>query len=331
MYFMKKKPLFTGGLVALLLLALVTALFHFTFPVNEKSQTQNVSLQQTEAGDPATNLGTEFTITQALPNSPTSKTDQNEAQLLEEKATFVLDYGVKDAFDRFVFEHQGEQPSVVTTKYSQHAQQHYSLTSRDYAIALFTRYVSYKVALSQNDVEVDLSSHSLSDVAYRLDTRDELRRQFFTDNEFHFLFSKDAEIDRAALARIRVARESTLSQEERKSLILEKLQNAPQAEYQAFKPTVDMHTIKQIKAKHPDLATRYNAVAAQFGNDVADRFMKTWQAQEDWDSRVKAYQNFKQQLVAKIDEEAERLEALALYEEENFTSNELKRLHVLTR
>jgi lipase chaperone LimK len=92
-----------------------------------------------------------------------------------------------------------------------------------------------------------------------------------------------------------------------------------------------MHTIKQIKAKHPDLATRYNAVAAQFGNDVADRFMKTWQAQEDWDSRVKAYQNFKQQLVAKIDEEAERLEALALYEEENFTSNELKRLHVLTR
>lgn len=262
-------------------------------------------------------------ISLPLLSSPSTKS----ASLID----FKLHFGLKDEFDRFILEHEGEEASTVVIKYSEQASSRFNQSSVDYAIALFSRYIDYKIALSTEDVNVDLTYHELSDVSYKLDFRDDLRHRYFTAEEYHYLFSEDASIDRAALRRLQISKEKSLSREQRKGLIMDSLKHASDNERQAFKPTVDMYELKKIKEKYPDLSSRYNAVAAQFGNDVADRLIQTWQAQENWDSRVKAYQNYKQQLIKEIGEGAELLEAVSRYEKENFSANELKRLRVLTR
>ena len=315
---MNTKWLLAGGFIALLAASII-----FYTPVFNKTHTRSVSDKYNQSTT---------SQSESLTNALTDTVGlDSAAKRSPNKTAFELSYSVKDNFDRFIFEHEGKEPTVVVEAYSGFAAEYYNAATHNYAAELFSRYVNYKVALSKGEVEVDLSIHSLTDVAYKLDARDELRRQFFTEDEYHYLFSQDAEIDRAALARLRIAQESALSAEQREALVVETLQNASEAEYQAFKPTIDLHKIKQIKAKHSDLPSRYNAVAAEFGNQVADRFMKTWHAQEEWASRVSAYQQFVQEITANTESDSVLHDEITQYENAHFTPNELKRLRVITQ
>ena len=108
---------------------------------------------------------------------------------------FKLDYSTKDSFDRFIFMRTTEEPHGVKLAYSTHASVVFTPGTQAVATDLFVRYVDYKVALSSIEVEVDLASHSLQDVAYKLDEREGIRRSYFHDTEYHYLFSQEAQVD----------------------------------------------------------------------------------------------------------------------------------------
>ena len=188
----------------------------------------------------------------------------------------------------------------------------------------------YKVALSSTELDVDLATHSLRDISYKLDEREDLRRAYFSENEYHYLFSRDAKVDEAALARLALAQESHLSKEVRKGLIVESIKAGNSEERTVFQPTLNMHRINEIKRAHGSLNDRYNAVAAEFGPEVAERLTQTWKQQAEWKSRVAEFERYRdtlkqQSLTAQAFEEA-----LADYQSQKFSVNEIKRLKVLT-
>ena len=243
---------------------------------------------------------------------------------------FELNYSTKDAFDRFVFTRSSEVPQAVKLAYTTHAHDVFTLSTQGDAIDLFARYVDYKVALSLVELDVDLASHSLQDVSFKLDEREEIRRTYFNNTEYHYLFSQEAQVDEAALARLSVAQENTLSRDERKALIVESIKAGNSAEREAFQPTLNMHRINEIKNNHSTINDRYNAVAAEFGSEVAERFSKTWAQQAQWQNRIAEYKTFRDNLVQQSLDSNAIEKALQEYQSAHFTDNEIKRLKVLT-
>jgi len=243
---------------------------------------------------------------------------------------FELNYSTKDAFDRFVFARTSEVPQAVKFAYTTHAHEVFTLSTQSDAIDLFARYVDYKVALSLVELDVDLASHSLQDVSFKLDEREEIRRTYFNNTEYHYLFSQEAQIDEAALARLRVAQENTLSRDERKALIVGSIKAGNSAEREVFQPTLDMHRINEIKNNHSTINDRYNAVAAEFGSEVAERFSKTWAQQAQWQNRIAEYKTFRDNLAQQSLDSNAIEKALQEYQSAHFTDNEIKRLKVLT-
>lgn len=243
---------------------------------------------------------------------------------------FELNYSTKDAFDRFVFARTSEVPQAVKLAYTTHAYEVFTLSTQGDAIDLFARYVDYKVALSLVELDVDLASHSLQDVSFKLDEREEIRRTYFNNTEYHYLFSQEAQVDEAALARLSVAQENTLSRDERKALIVESIKAGNSAEREAFQPTLNMHRINEIKNNHSTINDRYNAVAAEFGSEVAERFSKTWAQQAQWQNRIAEYKTFRDNLAQQSLDSNAIEKALQGYQSAHFTDNEIKRLKVLT-
>ena len=186
------------------------------------------------------------------------------------------------------------------------------------------------MALSLVELDVDLASHSLQDVSFKLDEREEIRRTYFNNTEYHYLFSQEAQVDEAALARLRVAQENTLSRDERKALIVESIKAGNSAEREAFQPTLNMHRINEIKNNHSTINDRYNAVAAEFGSEVAERFSKTWAQQAQWQNRIAEYKTFRDNLAQQSLDSNAIEKALQEYQSAHFTDNEIKRLKVLT-
>ena len=243
---------------------------------------------------------------------------------------FELNYSTKDAFDRFVFARTSEVPQAVKLAYTTHAHEVFTLSTQGDAIDLFARYVDYKVALSLVELDVDLASHSLQDVSFKLDEREEIRRTYFNNTEYHYLFSQEAQVDEAALARLSVAQENTLSRDERKALIVESIKAGNSVEREAFQPTLNMHRINEIKNNHSTINDRYNAVAAEFGSEVAERFSKTWAQQAQWQNRIAEYKTFRDNLAQQSLDSNAIEKALQEYQSAHFTDNEIKRLKVLT-
>ncbi|MEC8749340.1 MAG: lipase chaperone family protein [Pseudomonadota bacterium] len=254
----------------------------------------------------------------------------SDSDIAADLIPFELNYSTKDAFDRFVFARTSEVPQAVKLAYTTHAHEVFTLSTQGDAIDLFARYVDYKVALSLVELDVDLASHSLQDVSFKLDEREEIRRTYFNNTEYHYLFSQEAQVDEAALARLSVAQENTLSRDERKALIVESIKAGNSAEREAFQPTLNMHRINEIKNNHSTINDRYNAVAAEFGSEVAERFSKTWAQQAQWQNRIAEYKTFRDNLVQQSLDSNAIEKALQEYKSAHFTDNEIKRLKVLT-
>ena len=91
-----------------------------------------------------------------------------------------------------------------------------------------------------------------------------------------------------------------------------------------------MHRINEIKRSHSDLNDRYNAVAAEFGSEIADRFARTWEKQAQWKNKIADYERFRDNLAKQSLTASEFESTLREYQSEKFTVNEIKRLKVIT-
>lgn len=240
---------------------------------------------------------------------------------------FVLNIWVKDRFELFIAEHAEQAPLAVQIAYVAHSESLYTKDTHDYAVDLFSRFVNYKVALASEDVEINTVQASLKSVQEKLDARYDLRRQFFSHREYEYLFGSDAASDNDALARLAIAQDSTLTREAKKNTIVESL--AISSDSEAFKPTVDMHRIQQIKQQYRDNNSRFSAISAEFGDEVAERFNTLWEKQGAWEQKVEDYRAHVKKLQSANLSKQEYSKLIREYETSDFTENEIKRLRVV--
>ncbi|WP_334065265.1 lipase chaperone [Alteromonas genovensis] len=240
---------------------------------------------------------------------------------------FVLNIWVKDRFELFIAEHAEQAPLAVQIAYVTHSESLHTKDTHDYAVDLFSRFVNYKVALASEDVEINTVQASLKSVQEKLDARYDLRRQFFSHREYEYLFGSDAASDNDALARLAIAQDSTLTREAKKNTIVESL--AISSDSEAFKPTVDMHRIQQIKQQYRDNNSRFSAISAEFGDEVAERFNTLWEKQGAWEQKVEDYRAHVKKLQSANLSKQEYSKLIREYETSDFTENEIKRLRVV--
>ncbi|WP_175405036.1 lipase secretion chaperone [Salinimonas lutimaris] len=241
---------------------------------------------------------------------------------------FILSAGSKDAFDRFIFARHGASAQQAKNDYQQHSHSRFSEHTASYASAVFGRYVDYKVALSQQNLEVP-GSAVFQDIADTLDAREVLRRRFFDDHEYTILFADEAAEDHRALSRLRIAGDAGLTARQKKQQIFEQIDALDEQQQVGFLPTLNMHKVAQIKQQFADDTSRYNALAALIGDKPAQRMVVTWQKQAQWQARVEQYRDFRETLRQQRLDTHMQNTLLDEYQRTHFSTNERKRLHVV--
>jgi len=242
---------------------------------------------------------------------------------------FSLGPNTKDDFDRFIFDQDTKNEDAVRTAYEHYAVANFTEQTRHYAFDLFSRYIDYKVALATQDVDIDSYNVSPTDIVATLDKRNDIRQRFFSPNEQYHLFSEDRAVDEQALERLRIASAHELNAAQKRDAIFEQLNTLSEREKAPYQPTINMHRVAQIKALHDDETSRFNALSAEFGSEVATRFMATWAKQDEWQQRVAAFTTYQGDVMSSSKTAEEKQALMNAYLTEHFTKNETKRLAVV--
>lgn len=321
-----KKSIIGGGLIAFLFIVVLITVAKTEVNTKANTDTSSVSMtspQNTNEDGLSTVAKENIKSANASKAAPSTAENENTNKLIP----FVLNELVKDKFELFIAEHPEQAPLAVQIAYVTHSESLHTNDTHDYAVDLFSRFVNYKVALASEDVEIDAVQSPLNDVQEKLAARYDLRRQFFSHQEYNYLFGSDAASDDDALARLTIAQDNTLTREEKKHTIIESLAGASDRE--AFNPTVDMHKIQQIKQQYSDNNSRFSAISAEFGHEVAARFNTLWEKQGAWEKKVADYRAHVKKLESANLSKQEYTKLKREYETSNFVENEIKRLRVV--
>ncbi len=241
---------------------------------------------------------------------------------------FKLTFGLKALFDQFIFEHELLSIDQLVQAYAKFIKQEkYAPQSHRYAVDLFERYVNYKATLVEIDDET--SANSLQEIADRLEARNDLRFRFFNEQEHHYLFAKDAAYDKAALERLRIASDASLSKTDKQRLIEEQLATLPREQQASFAPSLAVNRLATLQQHYTNEEVRFQAVAAEFGHDVAQRLNEQSKQHQSWLKRVKVYQQWHSQLLSTSTLTAAQLKAQINQKQQTmFSEPEQRRLVV---
>jgi lipase chaperone LimK len=192
---------------------------------------------------------------------------------------------------------------------------------------IFQRYVMYKTQLQNLDAE---QLNLASEFANRLDKLSLLRNELFSEHEIGLLFEKEEAWDRHAIERLRINQDASLSRQQKTQLIQQQLEQLPQHMKAAVEPTQELRKINQI-VTNTDLnsSDEYNQLAAEFGDDAAQRLVTVNQAQNTWLNKVQVFQQRSGDLKQQFNQEtADYNRAVTQLKQQMFEANEQKRLQV---
>jgi lipase chaperone LimK len=192
---------------------------------------------------------------------------------------------------------------------------------------LFQRYVVYKTQLQNLDTE---QLNLASEFANRLDKINLLRHALFSAHEIGLLFEKEQAWDRHAIERLRINQDTSLSRQQKTQLIKQQLEQLPEHMKAAVLPTQALRKIHQIVTSTTlNSSDEYNQLAAEFGDDAAQRLVAVNQSQQNWLNKVQLFQqrsdDFKQQFSEDTTDYSRAVTQLKQY---MFEANEQKRLKV---
>ncbi len=191
---------------------------------------------------------------------------------------------------------------------------------------LFSRYVDYKKRL----VEFEAGPLQVADsFSIRLENIESLQGQMFTHEEIEALFANSNQWDRYAIERLAIQQDETISQQQKSDLITRQLMQLPEEMRIAVGPTQQLRLISTLLTEgEPSSSHTFNQLAAEFGQDAAQRLIDTQTWQKQWRERVENYRHEAEKLRATLSGTAILKESLTSLKRRSFTDNELKRLAV---
>jgi lipase chaperone LimK len=192
---------------------------------------------------------------------------------------------------------------------------------------LFERYLEYKTQLQNLDTErLDLAS----DFEDRLDELDMLRSELFSLLEISLLFDNEEVWDRHAIERLRINQNASLSKLQKAQQVKQQLEQLPDDMKRAVAPTQQLRKINQIVSSTAlNSSHEYNQLAAEFGDDAAQRLVAVNQSQNTWLNKIQLFQQRSGDLKHQFGQNpTDYSQAITQLKQQMFEANEQKRLQV---
>ena len=192
---------------------------------------------------------------------------------------------------------------------------------------LFKRYLEYKTQLQNLDTErLDLAS----EFEDRLDKLDLLRYKLFSSQEISLLFDNEQSWDRHAIERLRINQDTSLNKQQKAQLIGQQLEQLPEHMKPAVVPTQQLRKVNQIiRSTALNSSNEYNQLAAEFGDDAAQRLVAVNQSQNTWMHKIQLFQQRSSVLKRQFDQDStDYTQGLTQLKQKMFEANEQKRLQV---
>ena len=245
----------------------------------------------------------------------TADNSDNEAAWQTEELRALLDFYV-------AYYEEGEQK--MWQEFNQYC---HPLTYCSELKELFKRYLQYKTQLQHLDTErLDLAS----DFEDRLDKLDMLRSELFSSLEISLLFDNEEIWDRHAIDRLRINQNESLSKLEKAQQVKQQLEQLPEHMKQAVVPTQQLRKINQIVSSTTfNSSDEYNQLAAEFGDDAAQRLVAVNQSQNTWLKKIQRFQQRSDHMKHQFDQNStDYSQAITQLKQQMFEANEQKRLRV---
>ncbi|MGX9461478.1 lipase chaperone [Shewanella sp. A14] len=245
----------------------------------------------------------------------------------------LLSQALRWDFDDIILQHQDNATSLdnllsrLANKLDLSADAHAQLT------ALFQRYRDYKIALSSlKDTSPAIDSDI--DLAITFDFIEQahlLQQRYFSELEIDAFFAKDNKYDQQAFERLRIRQDSSLTIEQKAQLLAHQISQLDEEERQALTPTLIANDIsaylkgsqQQGETSPANVLTGINTEISQ---EVIERVQATQNTNVQWQHKITLYQAYQQQIAHLSAKEQQQ--ALAQYQQQQFTPNEQKRLAV---
>lgn len=231
-------------------------------------------------------------------------------------------------FDDIILQHQDKATSLENLLSTLASKLGLSAAAHAKLAALFQRYRDYKIAIASLkdaspaiDGDIDLTmTFDFIEQAHLL------QQSYFSAHEIDAFFARDNKYDQQAFERLKIRQDSSLTREQKAELLAHQISQLDEEERRAITPTLmanDISAYLEGTSPHSDLITGINADMSQ---EVLERVQATQKTNLDWQNKVTLYQNYQQQIAHLPD--TEQQQALAQYQQQQFTPNEQKRLTV---
>lgn len=201
-------------------------------------------------------------------------------------------------------------------------------TAAAQAKVLLEHYLQYKRALVEVERSMQPSADAAASARARLDAMQRLRRDYFSEAEIVGLFSDNDAYDSAAIARMEINADKSLTPEQRKARLaaLEaRLPASVREDREAPTRVLRLEeAVQQARANGADDNEVYRMRASAYSPAAAARFADLDREEADWKRRIAAYQSQRKQLMSGAGVPSP--EALQQLRDEGFSPDEQKRL-----
>lgn len=316
--------------VVLVLLMMAALLYWFDSPIQESLDNGLPKVETARQDDVDIKpLG------QNADNGSGSKTKSEQTDESESTKDYVLSAETLALFDQLIDENEErDEQSLLATLQQYLLDAGFSLDSIYRVQDVFSRYIEYKKALSGVKNKSHESLFSSEHMQDKLFAMDNLRRDFFSEEEIQALFGEQSEYDQMALERLRIEQDKGLTPHQKQQLLEDNVAQMPDNMQQAFQPSIDIRKVQRIKEDSKGLSReqRLARFSAEFGEQAGQRLMVTMEKQDKWNQRVSKLKN---QMALVNNNEGltaqQKLKQINSMKNESFSEQERRRLDVFMR
>ena len=241
----------------------------------------------------------------------------------DHRGRLVIDLQLRHWID-FHLSAQGEMPLEELIAIMQEQMRQLPQPGQDQALQLLDNYLGYLQALAGYDSETArrLAQPGMDDLEARLLWQQRLRREWLQPEVVAAFFEAEEQIDQYTLANRRLQREGATAED---LAALE--QTLPEPVQQMRQESRQLIVLRQQEqALQGDPAQLQQWREQQYGAEAAARLAALDQRQQEWQSRVRAYRQYRDSLALQGLNERDRGRLLDTYQRKHFSDNEQKRL-----
>lgn len=242
---------------------------------------------------------------QAAPPHSLRGTEVDGALRVDELGDLILDPDIIRLFDYFLTATGEESPEALRARILAAIRERLDGPAALQATALLDKYLAYREASRRMP-----SGLKSDDLAARLEAIRRLRREHFGEEAASKLFGDEERESAVAIAQSRVAKDPSLTPEEREARLAELDEGLPEAareaREEALRPLRQQADEEALRAAGATDEEMFEHRAATVGEDAAERLAALDKERADWKQRVDAFRVERERIASTTPDEGAR-------------------------